>query len=332
MKIIVEANIPFIKGLLEEFGEVVYLPAPEIDAAAVKDADALFVRTRTRCNKDLLEGSRVAFIATATIGTDHIDLDYCRSKGITVANAPGCNAPAVAQYVFSVIGHYFAGKIEGLTLGVVGVGHVGSIVARWGERLGMRVLRCDPPRQRAEGGDFVDIRTIASEADVITFHTPLTREGEDATFHLADLQFLQSLSHCRLLINSARGSVVDNPALVTALDNHCLEAAAIDCWESPGINVELLKRVFYATPHIAGYSAEGKKRATAMALEAFERHYGVTVNGKPQVNAPLLGADVESIAQVVESYDPMVDTRRLKADPSAFEHLRNHYYLRPEVQ
>lgn len=332
MKIIVEAHIPFIKGLLEEFGEVVYLPAPEIDAAAVKDADALFVRTRTRCNKDLLEGSRVAFIATATIGTDHIDLDYCRSRGITVANAPGCNAPAVAQYVHSVVGRYSHNRVEGLTLGVVGVGHVGSIVARWGERLGMKVLRCDPPRQRREGGDFVDIRTIAHEADVITFHTPLTREGEDATFHLADLQFLQSLSHCRLLINSARGSVVDNPALVTALDSHCLEAAAIDCWESPGINIDLLKRVWVGTPHIAGYSAEGKQRATMMALEAFERHYGVKVSGKPHVDAPLLGADVENIKQVVDSYDPMIDTSRLKADPSLFEYLRNHYDLRAEVR
>ena len=134
MKIIVEANIPYLRGLLEPFGEVRYLSAPEIDAAAVRDAHTLFVRTRTRCDASLLEGSSVRFIATATIGTDHIDLDYCRRRGITVANAPGCNAPAVAQYVLSTIGHYLNGsQVAGLTLGVVGVGHVGSIVARWGE-------------------------------------------------------------------------------------------------------------------------------------------------------------------------------------------------------
>ena len=160
MKIIVEANIPYIKGLLEEFGSVEYLPAPAITPVAVKDADALFVRTRTKCGEGLLSGSRVSFIATATIGTDHIDLEYCRRNGITVCNAPGCNAPAVAQYVFAVIGNFFEGEsLQGLRLGVVGVGNVGSIVARWGERLGMDVMLCDPPRMRREGGDFVELES-----------------------------------------------------------------------------------------------------------------------------------------------------------------------------
>ena len=332
MKIIVEANIPYIHGLLERFGEVDYLPAAAITAEAVSDADALFVRTRTRCDRSLLEGSRVKFIATATIGTDHIDLDYCRRQAIEVANAPGCNAPAVAQYVHSVIGHRFAG-VKGLTLGVVGVGHVGSIVARWGERFGMRVLRCDPPRMRREGGDFVGLDTVAREANIITFHTPLTRDGADATWHLADAAWLGSLGRCRLLINSSRGGVVDNAALLSVLRSHRLDAAAIDCWEDePSISRPLLGSVFVGTPHIAGYSAEGKQRATAMALEAFERHYGVTVDGKPQVEAPLLGADVADIADVAASYDPLADTARLKADPTAFERLRNEYDLRKEVR
>ena len=194
MRIIVEANIPYIRGLLEKFGDVAYLPASGITADAVRRADALFVRTRTRCDASLLDGSSVKFVATATIGTDHIDLQWCRGAGIDVANAPGCNAPAVAQYVHAVIGSRFGGDVRGLTLGVVGVGHVGGIVARWGERLGMRVLRCDPPRQRREGGDFVDLATVAREADVITFHTPLTSSGADATWHIADSRFLESLS------------------------------------------------------------------------------------------------------------------------------------------
>lgn len=334
MKIIVEANIPYIKGFLEQFAAVDYLPAPEITSAAVKDADALFVRTRTRCDRTLLAGSRVKFIATATIGTDHIDLPYCREAGIAVYNAPGCNAPAVAQYVFAAIGRCLGGaESEGMTLGVVGVGHVGSIVARWGGRLGMRVLRCDPLRQRTEGGDFVSLDTVAAESDFITFHTPLVAKGADATFHLADRAFFERAKGCRLLVNSARGGIVDEKALLRALDSASLADAAIDCWENePEINRELLKKAAIATPHIAGYSAEGKTRATLMALEAFERHFNVAIKGKPVVEAPALGADIRSIAEVAASYDPLADTARLKDAPEAFEQLRNRYALRREVR
>lgn len=330
MKIIVEANIPYIKGLLEPFGSVEYLAPELITADAVRSADALFIRTRTRCNAALLDGSSVKFIATATIGTDHIDLDYCRDRGIHVSNAPGCNAPAVAQYVFATIAR-LANLPEHPVLGVVGVGNVGSIIARWGERLGFRVLKCDPPRQRREGGDFTDIHAIAREADIITFHTPLTREGSDATYHLADAAFLDSLKRCRLLINSARGPIVDNQALLKAIETTGL-AAAIDCWENePNLLPELLEKTFTATPHIAGYSAEGKMRATTMALEAFEQFYGVEIEGKPVVGAPAKGADVTSLAQIAASYDPFTDTAALRANPAGFEALRNHYNLRKEV-
>lgn len=334
MKIIVEANIPYIKGLLETFGEVIYLPAKAIDAAAVKDADALFVRTRTRCDSTLLAGSRVKFVATATIGTDHIDLGYCRKAGIEVCNAPGCNAPAVAQYVFSVIGHYMNGSpVKGMNLGVVGVGHVGSIIARWGERLGMKVLRCDPPRQRREGGEFASLNDIAAESDFITFHTPLTTEGENPTFHLAGKDFFKAVRSCRMLINSARGGVVDETALKAALDEGSVMAAAIDCWEhEPAIDASLFDRLFAGTPHIAGYSKEGKMRATTMALEGFERHFSVTVAGKPTVEAPLLGADINSIGEAISSYNPLDDTARLASDLTAFESLRNNYDLRDEVR
>ena len=332
MKIIIERNIPYIAGALERHGEVAYLPAGEITREAVADADALFVRTRTRCNADLLEGSRVRFIATATIGTDHIDLDYCRSRGITVVNAPGCNAPAVAQYVFAVIGSRFAGEDLGkLCIGVVGVGNVGSIVARWGERLGMTVLRCDPPRMRREGGDFVDLSRIAEQADIITFHTPLNRSGIDATYHLADADLLGRLSHCRLLINSSRGEVVDNAALAAAIGK-TVESAAIDCWEGePAIDRDLLAKAFVATPHIAGYSSEGKKRATAMTLEAFAHQFGVDVDAIPTIEAPARGADIDSIEQVTATYNALADTELLRTSPDQFENLRNNYYLRHEV-
>lgn len=351
MKIIIEANIPFIKGLLEPFGAVTYLSAADITAEAVRDADCLFVRTRTRCDARLLEHSRVRFIATATIGTDHIDLPYCREHGIAVYNAPGCNAPAVAQYVYAVIAKWMMEHADAdmsLTIGIVGVGHVGSIVARWGERLGFRVLKCDPPRFRREGGDFVALNRIAAEADIITFHTPLTREGDDPTFHLADSRFLASLRRCRLLINSSRGGVVDNAALVDCLSRDSCMDAAIDCWEhEPDIDPRLLKKVFVATPHIAGYSKEGKARATAMALHAFARHFGVDVEGIPEVDAPAKGADVNSLEQIAGTYNPLDDTKALRGEASApawaapfislshakrFEQLRNHYALRSEVQ
>lgn len=336
MKIVIEANIPYIKGLLEPFGEVQYLAADEITNETVKDADALFIRTRTKCNASLLDNTKVKFIATATIGIDHIDADYCHSHGIAFFNAPGCNAPAVAQYVFATIGKYLQGhprNIKDLTFAVVGVGNVGKIIARWGKLLGMKVLQCDPPRARKEGdAEFVTLQEVAEQADIITFHTPLNKEGIDKTVHLADADFFNSLRHCDLLINSSRGCVVDNTALNEYMTRSDM-AVAIDCWENePNINLELLKKVFVATPHIAGYSAEGKQRATAMALEAFEKFYGVEVKGEPQVDAPFHGAEISNIKQVTDSYDPAEDTENLKAAPENFESFRNHYNLRAEVR
>ena len=343
MKVLVATEKPFapvaVEGIRKEVegaGHELVLLEKYTDAAqlldAVKDADALFVRTRTKCGEGLLSGSRVSFIATATIGTDHIDLEYCRRNGITVCNAPGCNAPAVAQYVFAVIGNFFEGEsLQGLRLGVVGVGNVGSIVARWGERLGMDVMLCDPPRMRREGGDFVELERIAGEADIITFHTPLIREGIDRTLHLADDRFFDSLGHCRLLVNSSRGAVVDNAALYSALCNGKVGAAAVDCWENePEIDRRLLDKAFVATPHIAGYSQEGKMRATAMIVEALNSHFGISA-GLPHVSAPALGAAAVTFGRIMDSCNPLDDTERLKSLPEQFEQQRNCYQLRHEV-
>ncbi len=334
-KFIIENHIPYIKGILEPFANVEYLPNDEITPNAVADADALIVRTRTRCNSSLLSGSRCSFIASATIGTDHIDLDYCRRQGITVCNAPGCNAPAVAQYVIASIGNLLRLKgyaPEGLTLGIVGVGHVGSIVERWAKETGLKVVLNDPPRQRNET-DFegVALDTIAREADIITFHTPLTQTGIDATFHLCDESFINSLHKCKLLINSARGEIVDNEALISGLENKKIEEVAIDCWENePRINLTLLKKAFVATPHIAGYSIEGKQRATAMVLEAVKRHFELDIT-IPSIAAPEKGATGISFQKVMDSYNPLDDTRKLKENPDMFERLRNNYDLRHEI-
>ena len=337
MKIIVEKNIPYISGVLEKYAEVLYLPYQEITPEAVKDADVLLVRTRTQCNEALLAGSRCQFIGTATIGTDHIDLDYCKNAGITVKNAPGCNAPAVAQYVFSAIGNWMKKEYifttAGLTIGIVGVGHVGSIVARWAQDLGFKVLLNDPPLQRATASSYyVPLSKIIHDADIITFHTPLTTKGLDATYHLADRHFISGLEKCQLLINSSRGEVVDNAALVELKHTSSLKDVVIDCWENePELNSELLDMAYIATPHIAGYSTEGKTRATSMLLEALAEHFGWNLE-IPSVEAPLKGAENVSLEAILNSYNPFADTAALKAEPSAFESLRNNYNLRNEVK
>lgn len=344
MKIIIENHIPYIQGYFEPYGEVLYLPNSEITREAVADADVLLVRTRTKCGAELLDGSRCKFIGTATIGTDHIDLEYCKRNGITVVNAPGCNAPAVAQYVHATIAQMLAKRGLGaedckdITVGIVGVGHVGSIVERWARQLGYRVLRNDPPRARKEGADgFVGLDVIAREADVITFHTPFTKTGKDATYHLCDSKFIDSLAHCKLLINSARGPIADNEALAEAVNSGKIGDVAIDCWENePTISLDLLDKAFVATPHIAGYSSEGKLRATSMMLDAISAHFGWKIE-HPQPETPLLGATNVTLERIADSYNPLSDTAALKSLASSsefakgFESLRNHYDLRHEV-
>ena len=339
MKVLIESHIPFIKGLIEPVAQVEYLEPEEFTPESVADADALIIRTRTVCNEALLGNSRVSFIGTATIGTDHIDLEYCQKRGITVCNAAGCNAPAVAQYVLSVIGHYMQQQgitdASSLTLGIVGVGHVGSIVERFARECGFKVLLCDPPRAIAEGSDaFVDLGTIAREADIITFHTPLTRSGEHATYHICNAAMLASLGRCRLLINSARGPVVDNAHLMQYIDVHSQIAVAIDCWEcEPDIRRDLLDKAFVATPHIAGYSAEGKKRGTAMVIEQLNQHFGWNIEpAAVDACTPTRGASNVTLQRIMASYDPALDTKALKSAPHTFEALRNHYALRHEVE
>lgn len=332
LKIIVERNIPFMSGLLEPYAEVRYLAAQEITSEAVRDADAIVVRTRTRCDAALLAGSRCKLVVTATIGMDHIDIGWCASHGISVANAPGCNAPAVAQYVFASLESVINRPIGQYSLGVVGAGHVGSIVEQWARSLDMKVLVCDPPREKAEGGDgWSSLEDIARQCDIITFHTPLTRNGEDATWHLADGRFFASLDRAPIVVNSARGPIVDTAAMVSALDCGLVGAAVIDCWEGePEISRDLLRRAAIATPHIAGYSYEGKVRATRMALDALSSFFGFPKIAMA-VEAPCgIPCEVKPLA-VLDSYDPHADSEALKASPGSFEKLRDGYDYRHEV-
>ena len=326
MKIIVENRIPYIRGILETVADVVYLPVSDITAEAVRDADALLVRTRTQCDEALLAGSRVRFIGSATIGTDHIDLAWCHDNGITVCNAPGCNAPAVAQWVFSAIGQWMLchdiNIPQGLTLGVIGVGHVGSIVARWGRQLGFKVLVNDPPL-----GIGCTLDHLLEQSDIITVHTPLTHGGQWPTWHLIGELQLRQMKRCRLLLNAARGGVVDEEAL-----DDWLGDLAIDCWENePSLNPVVLRRALVATPHIAGYSAEGKQRGTAMIIEALNRYYGWQLP-VPQIAAPAQGSDHVTLEGIMHSLDPQPLTTQLQSHPDQFESLRNTYPLRHEYQ
>jgi erythronate-4-phosphate dehydrogenase len=273
MKIIIDDKIPYIRGAFEGVAEVVYLPGSKTTPEVVKDADAIVTRTRTICNEKLLAGSSVKFIATATIGYDHIDTDYCDAAGIKWTNAPGCNSKSVEQYIASTLMVLAERKnlnLKDLCIGVVGVGNVGNKVARICDLFGMKVLLNDPPRERVEGSAaFVSLKQVMDEADFITLHVPLNMKGEDATFHLGNEAFFAELKRNQILINSCRGEVVDTLSVKAALQNGQISGFVCDCWENePDIDLELLAMTEIATPHIAGYSKDGKATGTQMSVQS----------------------------------------------------------------
>ena len=342
MKLIIDDKIPFIRGEAEKLGEAIYLPGAKITPEDVREADVLITRTRTLCNKALLEGSKVQFITTATIGYDHIDVDYLREAGIAWTNCPGCNATSVAQYVeTSLLLLEQEGKVnlKDCTVGVVGVGNVGRRVVERLERMGCRVLLNDPPRAEREA-DFAkcasSLEELQQQCDVITIHTPLVLEGNHPTLHLVNADFLRGVKRSPVLINAGRGEVVDGVALSKALDEGTVRAAVIDTWENePHIDRGLLQKVFLGTPHIAGYSADGKANGTRMSLEAVARYFNKEVTF--EVSAPTLPdgyAYYPEKAVAPDSplrlYDPRRDSDALKAHPEDFEKLRGDYPLRRE--
>ena len=334
MKIIVDNKIPFIEGNLEQFGEVVYLPSDKIDNNTVAYADVLVIRTRTKCDKKLLENSKVKLIVTATIGTDHIDLPWCEGKGIKVRNAPGCNAPAVAQYVWASLLHNGFNP-EGSVIGVVGYGHIGQIVARWGQEMGCKVMICDPPRYKSGLRDveYRALDDLLTEADVITVHIPLSFTGEDATFGMIGERELDKMKTGAWIINAARGGIVVEKELLEVLKRKDLKSVT-DCWENePDINLKLLEKAMVATPHIAGYSLEGKKRATEMSVETV-KEWVSNKNGKEARATDCETVDMKwsvSPSKIKESYNPSSDMENLRLNPGNFEKLRETYNYRHEV-
>ena len=335
MKVNVDNKIPYIKGLIETLAdEVIYLPGKDFTPEVVKEADALIIRTRTLCNRQLLEGSKVQFIGTATIGFDHIDTKYCQEAGITWSNCPGCNAGAVEQYVHAALLLLQQEKglqLKGACLGIVGVGHVGERIRRMAERIGMKVLLNDPPRADAGEQGFTSLDTLAEQCDILTFHTPLIREGKYQTFHLADRTFFQKLQRRPYLLNTSRGEVVETEALLEALDTGTVTEAVIDVWENePHISQELLNKVFIGTPHIAGYSADGKANATRMVLKAFCHFFHKPSNFHIVLPTSSNAFSENENLRILQLYNPLKDYETLRTNPEHFEQLRGDYPLRRE--
>ncbi|MBQ6299062.1 MAG: 4-phosphoerythronate dehydrogenase [Bacteroidales bacterium] len=312
--IIADRDIPFLAGVLENWFDVRYLPGREIGPEDVSRAAALVVRTRTRCNSFLLEGSSVKLVATATIGTDHIDTDYCAVSGIAVASAPGCNSAAVAQYVSTAL-RALALDRPGATLGVIGAGHVGTKVAARARAVGMRVLLNDPPREAAEGPEgFTPLTDLLAQSDIVTVHIPLWRENRD----FADEAFFASMKPGASFINASRGEVVDEAALLAARPR--LGRLVLDVWKNePAINRDLLAAADIATPHIAGYSIQGKINGTQAVVRAVGDFFDV-----PQLRNFFV-RDVE-LPQI--PYDIFADDAALRSHPENFERLRSNYSYR----
>lgn len=312
--IIADRDIPFLAGVFENWFDVRYLPGREIGPDDVRRAAALVVRTRTRCDVSLLRGSSVCLVATATIGTDHIDTEYCAVSGIAVASAPGCNSAAVAQYVSTAL-RALALDRPGATLGVIGAGHVGTKVAARGRAVGMKVLLSDPPREAAEGPEgFTPLTDLLAQSDIVTVHIPLWRENRD----FAGEAFFASMKPGASFINASRGEVVDEAALLSARPR--LGRLVLDVWKNePAINRDLLAAADIATPHIAGYSIQGKINGTQAVVRAVGDFFDV-----PQLRNFLV-RDVE-LPQI--PYDIFADDAALRSHPENFERLRSNYSYR----
>lgn len=354
MLIVADENIPLLDAFFEGFGEIRRVPGRAIDRAAIEQADVLLVRSVTNVNRALLEGTPVRFVGTCTIGTDHLDLDYFHKAGIQWSSAPGCNARGVVDYVLGSL--LTLAEIEGAdltrrTYGIVGAGEVGGRLVKVLKSLGWNVLVCDPPRQVAEDGDYVSLEQIIEQCDVISLHTPLKKSGSGSTWHLLDRQRLEQLKPGTWLINASRGPVVDNAALREVLLEREDLQAVLDVWEGePQVDVELAELCVLATPHIAGYSLDGKQRGTAQIYQALCAHLGqpATISlsdllPEPWLAEVTLNASTDpawALATLCRSvYDPRrddADFRRslvgtVEEQRKAFDLLRKHYPERREI-
>lgn len=348
MKILVDENMPYARELFSRTGSVVAVPGRPIPQAELDEADGLMVRSVTKVNAALLAGKPVKFVGTATAGTDHIDEDFLKAQGIGFSAAPGCNAIAVVEYVFSsllLLAERDGFALKDRTVGIIGVGNVGSRLQARLEALGIRTLLCDPPRaDRGDQGDFQPLASLVAEADILTFHTPLFKQGEYKTLHLADESLLMALKPGTILINACRGPVVDNAALLKVLSQRRDLSVVLDVWEpEPDLSLPLLEKVDIATAHIAGYTLEGKARGTTQVFEAWTRFLGQpqqialdTLLPAPEFGRITLHGELDqpTLKRLVHLvYDVRRDDallRKAAAIPGEFDRLRKNYLERRE--
>ena len=347
LKIIIDDKIPYTPDFASLNIDAKRIGGAKITQEDLRDADALMVRTRTKVNAQILDKTKVDFVATATIGFDHIDRQYLADNNVEWTNCPGCNSESVAQYFCSALFNLadkYNWNLKEKTLGVVGIGNVGSKVVRKAQALGMKVVQCDPPRKEAEGiAEFVDLATVKAEADFITFHVPYTKEGEYKTHHLVDESFLKTMKSDAALMNSSRGDIIDNIALREAMKENAEIKAVLDVWEKePNIDSELLALVDVATSHIAGYSADGKAKGTSMSLQAISRHFKLDLDDWFPDNVPVhesmeINIDNATLSDLevareacLTTYDTSTDDKLIRSDISSFEYNRGNYQLRRE--
>ena len=347
IKIVADDKIPFLKGALEPYEDIEYIPGKHINKKAIAGADALLIRTRTKCTRELLAGSAVRFIATATIGFDHIDTQYCQKHNIRWTNAPGCNSTSVMQYIAAALlktSQEFRFSLSDKTLGIIGVGNVGKKVEKLARNLGMKVMLNDPPRARIEGDKgFSDLDTVLREADIITFHVPLTIVGQDKTYHLVNEKIIKKVKKGAWLINSSRGEVAETGSLKKALDAGKLGGAILDVWEhEPDIDIHLMQKTFIATPHIAGYSTDGKANGTSIVVNKLAQFFNLPVKEwyptnlpapeNPEIKINGKGKSQEAIVReaVEHTYNISMDDLKLRFSPSDFEKQRGEYPVRRE--
>lgn len=351
LKIVCDANMPYALEAFQTIGDVSLVEGRKISPANVKSADILITRSTTKINRSLLEGSKVRFYGSGVIGTDHIDTSYLQTAGICWCGAPGCNAESVGQYITAALlwlSERYAVQLEGLTIGVIGVGNVGRRVVAKAKALGMHVLACDPPRQRdkndLEARNFVALAELLHNSDIVTCHVPLTRDGGDPTFHMMNADTIAQMRDGTIYLNAARGPVNDTNALLSALGKK-IRHAVIDTWEGePSFNGQLMKRVDIGTPHIAGHSYEGKVNGTAIVYRAACKFLGITptydfvLPAPPVPNWIFKGDETDLCKLVLETYDIMGDDQRLRETISlneterrqAFDFQRSNYPMRRE--
>ena len=347
LKIIADDKIPFLKGVLEPYSDVTYLPGKLISNEYLRDCNALIIRTRTKCTEGLLKGTSVRFIGTATIGFDHIDTRYCETNDIRWTNSPGSNSSSVQQYIAAALFKMsldFKFRLRDKTIGIIGVGHVGTKVEKLAKNLGMNVLLNDPPRARKEGTkNFVDLDTLLKVSDIITIHVPLNFVGEDKTFKLLNDKSIRKIKKGAWLINTCRGEVVFTSALKRAMCAGKFSGVILDVWENePDIDYELLEMVFLGTPHIAGYSTDGKANGTAMVINALSDEFKLPLSDwypelipqphKSEITINAKNKDPEDVIReaVFHTYSITEDDIKLRFSPSDFEKFRGDYPLRRE--